>query len=133
MARELETELNKNDTASKLNVQSVLLDCLSRIVRESTNSRSDKPAPMWLRKANLYIESNFHRGISLKTIASHVGVHPVHLSREMRRFHKRSVGQMIRNLRLDKAREYLADSNFNITQIGSSIGLRGFVSFLPFL
>jgi len=79
-------------------------------------------APEWLADAVQYIERAYREPLSLASVARHVGLHPATLAVGFRRFHRRSVGEYIRELRLRYAREALRRSRQPLAQIAVEAG-----------
>jgi AraC family transcriptional regulator len=69
-----------------------------------------------------YIERSYRMRLSLTTVARHVGVHPATLAAAFRRYHHRSVGEWIRDLRLRYAHDALITSRRPIKEIAVEAG-----------
>ncbi len=59
---------------------------------------------------------------SLSEIAGAAGVHPVHLSREFRRFYACTVSDFMRKLRIEHASHLLADTETPLAEIAMICG-----------
>jgi AraC family transcriptional regulator len=68
----------------------------------------ERAVPLWLRTALAFIELNFAEQLSLSAVASHVGVHPVHLARTFRAVYHMPLTAHVRGLRIEFARQQLA-------------------------
>jgi AraC family transcriptional regulator len=79
-------------------------------------------APQWLADAVQFIERSYRSRLSLITVARHVGVHPATLAAAFRRYHHRSVGEWIRDLRLRYAHRALITSSRPIKEIAIESG-----------
>lgn len=102
----LSAELRRADAASPLIIEGLLLELFGTLSRSDASERRDTPA--WLAEANGIIEKRFAEKIALAGIAAAVSKHPVHLARAFRRRYGMSVGERIRALRLEWARERVA-------------------------
>ena len=56
------------------------------------------------------IEAQFAQTVTLTDVANRVGVHPVHLARTFRRVYDTTFSDYVRDVRLDFARQQLAQS-----------------------
>ena len=74
-------------------------------------------APQWLKRARDMVETRFLEHLSLAEIAAAVGVHLVHLSREFHRYNRCTVGELIRQRRIEHARQLLAHSDMTLAEI----------------
>ena len=77
------------------------LDALSR--RGTTCER----APRWLREVRRSIEMRFDEPLTLSVLADEAGVHPTHLARAFRAQYARTVGEMLRERRIEHAKQQL--------------------------
>ena len=84
-------------------------------------TRGDYPiamrAPQWLKRAREIVETRFLEPLSVSEIATAVGVHMVHLSREFHRYNRCTLGQLIRRRRVEHACHLLTYSNINLAEI----------------
>jgi AraC-like DNA-binding protein len=78
--------------------------------------------PHWLRRARDIVEAQFLEPLSLTAIASKVGVHPVHLSREFRKHSCCSLFELIRLRRVEHACNLLVHSDLNLAEIALVCG-----------
>jgi len=79
-------------------------------------------APQWLKRAREIVESRFLEPLSLAEIATAVGVHLVHLSREFHRYNRCTVGELIRCRRVEHACDLLAHSDMSLAEIALACG-----------
>jgi AraC family transcriptional regulator len=120
LARRLQSEFRQRDTASALAIEGIVLEILAEGVRASTNGYRN--TPRWLQRAKEMIQSDFLSVPSLTEIAAQAGVHPVHLSREFRRYFDCTVGDYMRKLRVDHAEHLLANTNTPLAEIANICG-----------
>jgi AraC family transcriptional regulator len=100
----LASELRRSDDASPLIVEGLLLELFGTLVRSGDGARSS-----WVAEAEAILARRFAEKLSLARLAEEVGVHPVHLARTFRRHYGASVGEYVRALRLQWARDAIAD------------------------
>ena len=114
-------ELGIADSVSKMAVEGLTLELLAEITRQ-TEKMPESLECHWLIEVKDFIHSNFNTQISLSTAAETVGVHPSHLSRVFRRKYYCSVGDYIRQLRLEYAAEQLAKTDKSLAEIAINAG-----------
>lgn len=76
----------------------------------------------WMRRAEDFLQAHYAEPLTLALIARHAGVHPIHLARQFRRVHHRTVGDFVRALRLQRATELLLTTDRPISEIAGACG-----------
>jgi AraC-like DNA-binding protein len=74
-------------------------------------------APQWLKRAREIVETHFLEPFSVSEIATEVGVHMLHLSRDFHRYNRCNLNQLIRRRRVEHACHLLTYSNINLAEI----------------
>ena len=120
LAKRLYSEFRQRDSAASIAIEGLVLEILAEGVR-STEGQS-RNAPRWLHRAKDMINSQFLDVPSLTDIAREAGVHPVHLSREFRRYFDCTVGDYMRKLRVDHASHLLANTRTALADIANICG-----------
>lgn len=100
----LQQELREPDALSSMVVEALMLELFVAGARESTAAR----APRWLTEARSLVEARFRQPLALSDIAAAVEVHATHVARAFRTHYGTTVGELIRHLRVDYAKERLA-------------------------
>lgn len=121
LAHRLYAEFSKHDIASAIAIEGLILETLAEIAR-SEGQRGIANAPEWLKRATEIVESRFLERLSLARIASEVGVHYVHLSRQFHKYNRCTVGELIRRRRVQHACQLLAHSRTPLAQIALICG-----------
>jgi AraC family transcriptional regulator len=105
LALRLYQEFRDGDAVSPLAIEGLLLEIAAELARTV-----QRPAatPRWLGRARDLLRSRFAQAISLADVAAEAGVHPVHLASVFRRCLGCSVGEFVRNCRVQYAAEQLA-------------------------
>jgi AraC family transcriptional regulator len=114
-------EYGRWDASSPLIIEGLVLEMLGEISRSETSGTERHP-PQWLRQVVDLLHEHFSERLQLSSIAQAVGVHPVHLAREFRRFHLCTVGEYARRLRIEYACRELASSKLSLAQIAFAAG-----------
>jgi AraC family transcriptional regulator len=117
----LHREFKLADGASALSIEGLLLELLAQVIRCSTPRSGSKP-PAWLRQAQDYLHAHFSDDLSLREAANRVGVHPVHLARVYKHYHKCTIGEYVRNLRIEFAQRELVVSHTPLADIALAAG-----------
>lgn len=121
LANRLYAEFSRQDAASAMAVEGLVLEILAEIARSEGADRSQL-APDWLKRATEIVESRFLERLSLSAIAAEVGVHYVHLSREFRKYNRCTVGDLIRRRRVQHASHLLAHTRTPLSEIALVCG-----------
>ena len=76
----------------------------------------------WLKRAEAIIRDRFSESVSLNEVAKTVAIHPVHLARTFRQHYHCSIGEYVRKLRVEFAREAIVTTDCALTDIGMAAG-----------
>ncbi len=121
LANRLYAEFSRQDTASAMAIEGLVLEILAELARAEADDAS-MHAPHWLKHATEIVESRFLERLTLKEIASEVGVHYVHLSRQFHKYNRCTIGEMIRRRRVQYASHLLAHSRTPLAEIALTCG-----------
>jgi AraC family transcriptional regulator len=117
----IEEELRALDSASALAIEGLVFELLAHLVRLGDSDSSGR-LPRWLGRAKDLIHGMYPEGLSLCSIAEHVGVHPAHLARTFRKHYRCSVGEYLRRVRIETAIQLLQNAESSIAEVGCSVG-----------
>lgn len=107
----IETKIN--DQYSNLSIESSLINIFNTI-KKSTEKQSK--VPIWVKKLQeLLFEENID--YSLNNLSSVLGLHPVHLSREFRKYFGTSLGNYLRLIKINKAFNLIVSNKLSMTEI----------------
>ncbi|HYS53801.1 MAG TPA: AraC family transcriptional regulator [Thermoanaerobaculia bacterium] len=120
MAGRLYRESSYPDAISGLAAEALLLELLALSGRDVKIRRAGGAA--WLRRVEEVLRERFAEPIGLGEAAAVAGVHPVHLARVFRREYGCSIGEFVRRVRIDAAREELVGGEASIAEIASRVG-----------
>ncbi len=121
LANRLYAEFSREDTASAMAIEGLVLAILAEIARGESRPNT-MLVPEWLRQATEIVESRFLERLSLAEIASEVGVHYVHLSRQFHKYNRCTIGELIRRRRVQYASHLLAHSQTPLAEIALICG-----------
>jgi AraC family transcriptional regulator len=114
-------EISAPDDLSELALEGLSLELFTNFARQLSNDSTSND-PRWLTRAKDYIHANFNQKLSLSIIAKEVGTHPSHLARVFRQNFNSSIGDYIRNLRLDFAARQIIKTKKSLTEIAAEAG-----------
>ena len=117
----LDRELRINDGASNLAVQGLTAELLAHASRDFVFS-SETRIPEWLKEAKQLLQANFTEQLRLHSVSAELRVHPAHLAREFRRHFGRTMGQYVRELRIERSMLELARAGASLADIGAAVG-----------
>ena len=76
----------------------------------------------WLIQAKDMIRARYAEPLSLSDVATAVGIHPVRLARAFRSVYRCSVGEFIRQIRIESACEAMLSGETSLSEAGLSVG-----------
>jgi AraC family transcriptional regulator len=124
LGRRIYREFVRGDGLSALAVEGLVLELVVEAAR--AGGAEPTPRPDWLRQARDLIHAHADapagEPLTLSAIARDVGVHPAHLARTFRAHYRRSVGDYVRRLRVERAARELSDGGATIAEIGLRAG-----------
>jgi AraC family transcriptional regulator len=121
LANRLYAEFSREDQASAIAIEGLVLEILAEFARSQVKSGS-LLVPRWLQQATDIVESRFLERLSLADIAAQVGVHYVHLSRQFHKYNRCTIGDLIRRRRVQYASHLLAHSQTPLAEIALICG-----------
>ena len=121
LARRAYREWLLNDTASSIAIQALALEIAAHLIREDEASAGVQP-PVWLRRVKQRLDDAFSETPSLTELAGIGGVHATHVARHFRRHYRSTIGEYIRQRRVDVASEMLLWKDRSLTEIALDAG-----------
>lgn len=122
LALRLYREFRTQDKYSKLAIEGLMLEMLAEVSRRREQSSRTRHAPHWLERAREILHETAGVVSTLTEVAREVGVHPVHLAHEFRKFYGESLGEYARRLRLEAACRQISQTNLSLSEIAASAG-----------
>ncbi len=121
LAARLHREFREYDDFSPLVIEGLTLEMIAEVSRHSSRKAEFHP-PRWLIQVRDLLKDEFRANLSLFELAESVGVHEAHLSREFRRFYRSTVGEYVRQLRIEFACRELSSSESSLVEIALAVG-----------
>lgn len=113
------SECDSNDPLSPIALEGLILCVMATLTRATLPST---PPRQWLRSVRDRLDAGFAERTTLAELASSVGVHPVHLAATFRRTFGVTVGEYVRQRRVESARRLLTEGTQRITEIALHLG-----------
>jgi AraC family transcriptional regulator len=120
-ALRLYAEFQRSDPYSPLIIEALLIESIGQLARNAFSSAGRRQPP-WLARAVDIFRSRYSHKLSLAAVAEELGVHPIHMNRTFRRYFGCSIGEHLRELRLQHACRLLATSDRPLAEIAVSSG-----------
>src|SRR5262245_14215165 len=121
LAAKLYGEFRQRDETSPLAIEGLVLEMIAAASRLSIRDAADQ-VPGWLKQARELIHAGFTEKLSLAEIAQTVGVHPIYLASEFRRHYHSTVGDYVRQLRIESACRALSLTDKGLVEIALQVG-----------
>jgi AraC family transcriptional regulator len=121
LALRLYGEFRAADKYSPLTIEGIALELVAEISRRCEREREHR-VPPWLERAREILHEQVGAIPTLASLASEVGVHPVHLAHEFRKFYRESVGEYARRRRIETACREIVQSARSLSEIASDAG-----------
>jgi AraC family transcriptional regulator len=115
-------ELQRMDPAAPLAIEGLLLELVATASRAREHNGKERGRPRWLEEARDRIHGGLGSRPSLSGLAMAVGVHPVTLARGFRQVFGCTVGEYVRNLRIERAAHQLAQTELSLAEIALAAG-----------
>jgi AraC family transcriptional regulator len=121
LAAKMCDELRNDDAASAIALEGLTLEMIATASRHRRQVAKREPVRR-IQLAKEYLEAHFSEPLRLASLAISVGAHPVYLAREFRKSYGCTVGEYIRQLRIEFACHQLASSHEPLVKIALNAG-----------
>jgi len=121
LMRRLYQEFRRFDGVSPLAIEGLMLELLAAMTRESFATH-ESYIPRWLERIRESLRDRYLAPGTLAEIAAANGVHPTHLARAFRRHYHCTVGEYIRQLRIEATCQQLTLSDRPLSEIAQVAG-----------
>ncbi len=121
LAARLYGEFMLMDAAASLAIEGLTLELMAEASRIHIKTL-ERSSSRWLEHARELLHAHFTDSLTIDSIAKSIGTHPVHLARTFRRTYRCTIGEYVRQLRIDYACSAIANSNASLAEIAASSG-----------
>jgi AraC family transcriptional regulator len=121
IAIRIDREFQLMDCGSALSIEGLVLEMVGAATRRRARALSIRP-PYWIREVKYFLDEHFKEQITLSMLAKCVDRHPAYLSQVFRRYYRSTIGDYVRQLRLDYASEQMIHSSEPVADIATAAG-----------
>jgi len=121
LAHRMYKEFTDRDEFSPMALESISMELMIAASRRD-NRGAERTPPAWLKRVKEFLRENFSDPPSLNELARAADVHPTHLARVFRQFESCTVGDYIREVRINYARQRMLTSNDSLVEIALAAG-----------
>lgn len=121
LAARMYREFSDRDGFSTLVLESIATELLVAASRRNKR-KAERLAPPWLERVKAYLRENCAQSPALSQLAKGAGVHPTHLARVFRQFEHCTVGEYVREVRINYARQKIMRSKESLVEIALATG-----------
>ncbi|EIJ40746.1 transcriptional regulator containing an amidase domain and an AraC-type DNA-binding HTH domain [Galbibacter orientalis DSM 19592] len=114
---------NKLSASSYLETKGILLNLLSRFIKDKEPNENKHIPDIRLAKVNKYIRENLNEPLSVLQLANFCCLHPDYFSRIFKEEFKVRPISYINNLRIERAQLLLVTTSSSIPEIAEKVGL----------
>lgn len=114
-------EFEVPDMCSALCIEGLAMELIAAAWRAEAYSVGRKP-PAWLTTARELIHDRFKETLSVAEIAREVDIHPIHLARTFHRYYGCTVGEYLRQRRIEFASIQMMTSSAPLCEIAQEAG-----------
>jgi len=118
LATRLYAKFHNRDSQCLLSEENLVFDLLSTLLK--ANTRGGRPP--WLDRAVELLRCEFSSKITVTMLARQLGVHPIYLSRQFRRYSGQSIAGFVHSLRVSSAIVQLRDPNVTVSEVALASG-----------
>ena len=113
-------EFRRFDSLSPMIIEGVMLEIAGETARQTFEKKN--ASPLWLKRVEILLKERFNEQISLAEIAEFVQIHPVHLAQSFRKYRNTTVGNYLREIRLENAKKDLLATKKSLSEIALNNG-----------
>lgn len=120
LGAKLYREFRRFDSLSPMIIEGVMLEIAGETARQTFEKKN--ASPLWLNRVEMLLKERFRENLSLAEIAEFVQIHPVHLAQSFRKYRQTTIGQFLRQIRLENAHLQLTKTQKSLAEIALENG-----------
>jgi AraC family transcriptional regulator len=120
LCERLALEFGSGDGAAGVAIEGLVVQMLAEVARWQHATRERRP--QWLDAVRAFIDVRFLTSIKLLELAKAAGVHPAHLSKTFTRAFGCTIGEYVRDRRVEFARRQMESSALTLSEIAFAAG-----------
>jgi AraC-like DNA-binding protein len=121
LANRLYAEFRFSNSSSSLMLEGLALEMLAEIFCRGPRQRDARPK-LRIDQAREFLDTHYAEPVSLAQVAEAVSLHPAYLARIFRQYHECSVGEYLRQRRVESACAQLSAGAKSLAEIASNCG-----------
>jgi AraC family transcriptional regulator len=121
LAADLYVQAQRKDTAAPLAIEGLSYALGAELIRESMRKEGAYPPP-WLRRLHEQLSENPCGSFTLRGLAASAGIHPVHLSRQFKRYYGEPLWDYLRRRRVEIGAQKILNGCETLCEIAYSLG-----------
>jgi AraC family transcriptional regulator len=122
LATKMYREFVRGDSASQLAIEGLALEIVATALRGRMRTMSKQQSSAWLVRAKDLLHARLAERLTVSEIAEAVGVHSVTLAREFRRHFGCTIGEYLRQLRVEFACNQISSGRVSLAEISLQSG-----------
>lgn len=111
--------LSGTNAANYFQAKRAMDEVFYHLASELPGMLSTRYTPSLAQRVKAYLEARYSEKVAISEVADHFGVHPNHLSRCFNREYQCSPKQFLTELKLEKARQMLTETDMPVTLVAS--------------
>lgn len=120
LATRLYAESRRMDELSSLAIEGLALEIIAEALRRGVPT--EHATARWLKQARELLHEKFNESLTLADVAREVHIHPVHLARVFHQHYRCTVGEYVRQLRVEFTRRELSATDKPLSEIALLAG-----------
>src|SRR5688572_23175855 len=120
LMRDLHRALVGAELGSSIDVEALACEVAAELARDGR--APERRVPAWLVRVRDRLHDDDGQPTSLSEIGENVGIHPTHLARTFRRYYGCTIGAYLRQVRVQEARDRLAESDEPLADVAIATG-----------
>lgn len=109
-----------SDDLSAASVHALSLDILGQLL--FLEDTAGTPRPLWVDRLEEMLRYGYSEKLSLDELSRELSIHPVHLSRSFSRYFRCTLGEYVRNVRVERSLAFMSSRNLSLTEIAARCG-----------
>ena len=113
-------EFSAMEADSPLVIEGLMLELAVEVSRHHLSA--ERRPPLWLKRTTEFLHEHFTESLALRQVATVADVHAVHLARTFRQYYGCTVGEYIRQLRIEYACRQISGGKTPLLEIALAAG-----------
>lgn len=108
------------DDLSAESIHSLSLEVLGQLL--TTERAANVPRPSWVGRLEEILQCAYDEKHSLDELSRELNIHPVHISKSFPRYFHCTLGEYVRNVRVERSLAFMSRRNLSLTEIALTCG-----------